>query len=73
MGKKKRAWQDRDHVLRYFGKTERQAKDSYLSFVSEGVEAGRRPELVGGRIASLRGRLEGPERVAEFGREGEGG
>ncbi|MFH1953034.1 MAG: hypothetical protein ABIL06_15600 [Pseudomonadota bacterium] len=26
MGKKKRAWQDRDYVLRYFGQTEREAK-----------------------------------------------
>jgi len=26
MGKKKRAWQDRDYGLRYFGKREREAK-----------------------------------------------
>jgi REP element-mobilizing transposase RayT len=50
MGKKKRSWQDRDYVLRYFGQTEREAKRVYVSYVSEGVEEGRRPDLVGGGL-----------------------
>ena len=50
MGKKKREWQDRNYVLRYFGTTERHAKHNYLSFVAEGAEGGRKPELVGGGL-----------------------
>ena len=34
VGKKKRSWQDRDYVLRYFGQTEREAKTEYVSYVS---------------------------------------
>jgi REP element-mobilizing transposase RayT len=49
-GKRKRAWQDRDYVLRYFGKRERDAKRGYMSFVSKGVEEGSRPDLVGGGL-----------------------
>jgi hypothetical protein len=50
VGKKKRSWQDRDYVLRYFGQTEREAKTEYVRYVSEGVEEERRPELVGGGL-----------------------
>ena len=50
MGKTKRDWQDRDYVLGYFGTSERHAKKNYLSFVAEGVERGRSPELVGGGL-----------------------
>ena len=55
-GRKKKLWQDRDYVLRYFGKTEKEARASYISYVSEGIERGRRPELVGGGLLrSVRG------------------
>jgi putative transposase len=50
VGKKKRLWQDRDYVLRYFGQTEKEARVAYISYVSDGVEQGRRPELVGGGL-----------------------
>jgi len=50
VGKKKRSWQDRDYVLRYFGQTEREAKTEYVSYVSEGVGEERRAELVGGGL-----------------------
>lgn len=50
MGKKKRDWQDKDYVLRYFGETEKEGKRRYFFFVSKGVEQGRRPELVGGGL-----------------------
>lgn len=50
MGKSKREWQDRDYVLRHFGETQREAKRGYVKYVSEGVEQGRRPELVGGGL-----------------------
>ena len=50
VGKRKRSWQDRDYVLRYFGQTEREAKTEYVSYVSEGVGEERRAELVGGGL-----------------------
>jgi len=50
MGKKKRAWQDRDYVLRYFGQRERESRRGYISFVSKGVEEGSRADLVGGGL-----------------------
>lgn len=50
MGKKKSAWQDRDYVLSYFGQREREARRRYFTFVSKGVEEGRRLDLVGGGL-----------------------
>ncbi len=49
-------WQDKDSVLSQFGNREGDAKSAYRRFVGEGVELGRRPELVGrGLIRSVRG------------------
>jgi putative transposase len=67
MRKKKRDWQDRDYVLRYFGKGEREAKNSYLSFVSEGVGGGRRPELVGGGLLRSVGGWKGLKELRDSG------
>ncbi len=50
MGRVKNDWQDRDHVLGWFGSTEGQAKRFYRQYVEKGVEQGRRPELVGGGL-----------------------
>jgi putative transposase len=50
LGKRKGDFQDREYVLRYFGQTEREAKKEYLSFVSKGIDQGRKPELVGGGL-----------------------
>jgi hypothetical protein len=44
------AWQDRDYVLEWFGRTEGQAKHVYREFVNKGIAQGRRPELVGGGV-----------------------
>ncbi len=59
-------WQDRDYVLGWFGKREKEAMGRYREFVKDGVALGRRPELVGGglvrslgewsQVMSLRGR-----------------
>ena len=46
----KREWQDRDTVLTYFGKRQKRAIEKYEKFVGEGIEAGSRPELVGGGL-----------------------
>ena len=50
VGKVKREWQDRDYVLRWFGKKEGEAKRAYRRYVKEGIGQGSRPELVGGGL-----------------------
>lgn len=67
MGKKKRGWQDRDYVLRHFGETEGQAKREYVSYVSEGVKQGRRPELVGGGLLRSVGGWKGLKELRDSG------
>jgi hypothetical protein len=67
MGKNKRAWQDRDYVLRYFGQTEREAKKRYVSFVSKGIEEGSRPDLVGGGLLRTVGGWKGLKDLRDSG------
>jgi putative transposase len=67
LGRKKRDWQDREYVMRYFGQTEREAKRKYLSFVSKGIDEGRRPELVGGGLLRSVGGWKGLKEVKESG------
>lgn len=43
-------WQDADYVLSFFGNTIRSARKKYLAYVKEGMNQGRRPELVGGGL-----------------------
>jgi putative transposase len=50
LGTIKNAWQDRESVLAQFGDREGDATTGYRRFVAEGVELGRRPELVGGGL-----------------------
>jgi REP element-mobilizing transposase RayT/predicted HTH domain antitoxin len=50
MGKVNNDWQDRDYVLKWFGKKEREAKSAYRNYVKKGIDQGRRPELVGGGL-----------------------
>jgi REP element-mobilizing transposase RayT len=44
------AWQDRERVLGYFGKTEQIARQNYRRYVAEGISQGHRPELTGGGL-----------------------
>jgi putative transposase len=67
LGTRKRDWQDREYVLRYFGQTEREAKREYLSFVSKGIDEGRKPELVGGGLLRSVGGWEGLKEARELG------
>ena len=50
MGNIKREWQDVDHLLAYFGKQRYSARKHYYTFVTEGVDQGRRDELMGGGV-----------------------
>lgn len=43
-------WQDTATVLQHFGKTKRQARAQYRTFVAAGIPQGRRPELQGGGL-----------------------
>jgi len=67
-GRLRRPWQDKDTVLAYFGKTEKEAKRGYRRFITGGIGMGARPYLTGGglnrsaggfaEVASLRRRRE---------------
>jgi len=48
-------WQDRDYVLGWFGKKEGEAKRAYRKFVRDGIDKGRRPDLVGGGLIRSQG------------------
>lgn len=50
MGKKQKAWQDRDYVLSWFGKKEGEARRAYRDFVKQGMSEGKRMDLVGGGL-----------------------
>lgn len=67
VGMRKRDWQDRESVLRCFGHTEKEAKRGYLSFVSKGIDEGRKPELVGGGLLRSIGGWEGLKEARQSG------
>jgi len=71
MGKKQREWYDTQYVFSYFGGKVPEARKRYILYIKEGLDQGRRPELVGGGLVrSLGGwsavkklRLKGHDRV----------
>ena len=50
LGIRRNNWQDQKYVLKWFGSTQGPARKAYLQFVKQGVNQGRRPELVGGGL-----------------------
>jgi hypothetical protein len=46
----KRAWQESDEVLLWFGKRRRPAVEKYMKFITDGLKMGKRPELTGGGL-----------------------
>ena len=50
MGKKQNDWQDTKTILQRFGKRLSTARENYRKFIIEGIDLGRRPELVGGGL-----------------------
>jgi len=50
MGSLEHEWQAKEYLLKLFGKTERQGRGQYASFIATGVNQGRRPDLVGGGL-----------------------
>jgi putative transposase len=71
-GKVKREWQNTKYVLSFFGSSNNSRKN-YLRYVREGIDQGRRPELVGGGLirsmggwsAVLASRRRGEREVAD--------
>lgn len=55
MGRYVNDWQNRDYVLQQFGENEKDAMCAYRQYISEGVEQGKRPELVGGGLIRSNG------------------
>jgi len=68
MGRKKRPWQDVDHVLGYFGKTAKSARRAYFDYVNAGIGQGRLDELTGGGLVRSAG---GWSEVKELRRQGQ--
>ncbi|MCP4622329.1 MAG: transposase [bacterium] len=50
MGKAEADFQDTEYVFKSFGRSVRQARRAYESFVAKGIKHGRRPDLVGGGL-----------------------
>lgn len=55
MGKKKNDWMAISHVLTQFGTRKNAARRAYRSFVMEGMNQGRLPELTGGGLVRSKG------------------
>ena len=49
MGKVERKWQETDYVLSFFG-NRRACRRNYRKYVKDGIELGRRADLVGGGL-----------------------
>lgn len=50
MGNQRAEWQNDTQILGMFAKTQKTARRKYRQFVEKGIDAGRRPELVGGGL-----------------------
>ncbi len=71
IGEKAYTWQQTGYVVNMFGKKVQMARKQYSQFIAQGIEHGRRPELVGGGLIRSMGgwdavkkiRLQGQDRV----------
>jgi REP element-mobilizing transposase RayT len=50
LGKFDNDWQDSDYVLKWFGRSQKEARHTYRHFIRRGADHGRRPDLVGGGL-----------------------
>lgn len=67
MGRVRQKWQDDAYVLRWFGDTVGEARRAYRKYVSEGVEEGQRPDLVGGGLIRSQGGWSTVKAMRRFG------
>ena len=62
-GKYKGSFQEVNEVLSLFGRTRKRATEAYITFVSEGVGQGKRPEFTGGGLRRSAGGWVGVDRL----------
>jgi putative transposase len=55
LGSQKKSWQDIEYVLGLFGEDKGLARRRYGQFVRNGIEQGKRPDLVGGGLIRSQG------------------
>jgi putative transposase len=55
LGHGRRGWQDADYILSQFAQKKATARHTYLQFVQEGIEQGKRPDLIGGGLLRSQG------------------
>lgn len=65
MGVKELPGQKVDEVLQYFSKRQKTAREKYRSFVADGIERGKREELVGGGLRRVL-KLAGDELITAY-------
>jgi putative transposase len=69
LGKRQQEWQETNYVLSYFGTRVRDARRLYVKYMEEGVDQGRRPELVGGGLVRSLGGWEEVKKVRLTGQD----
>jgi len=67
LGNGKREWQDSEYVLGLFAKKLGSARRRYSEFVEEGIDQGKRPDLVGGGLLRSQGGWEAVKALRESG------
>jgi REP-associated tyrosine transposase len=55
MGKRKNEWQDTDYILGFYDHNRMAARKRYREYVEEGIQDGRRPDLIGGGLVRSAG------------------
>jgi len=69
MGKQSCTWQQTGAVLELFGSRLSRARAAYSRYVAEGMEQGRRPELVGGGLIRSMGGWEAVKKLRRSGQD----
>jgi putative transposase len=67
LGHKEREWQEVNYVLRLFGERVGVARRRYREYVKDGIEQGKRPDLVGGGLLRSQGGWSGVKTLREAG------
>jgi len=69
MGYFERKWQDTGHVLATFGKRINSARQAYSAYMEEGIQQGRREDLVGGGLVRSLGGWSEVKKTRQVGRD----
>jgi len=69
MGERSLCWQQAGYVLEFFGSGAQRARQRYCQYVEQGIELGRRPDLVGGGLIRSMGGWEGVKKLRQQGQD----